>query len=132
MNPNSNPNLPAEPPWIAFHRRLHDHADALEARGLADEATALRELTTAWWNEQEAWRGRLFELLRVHHEINNALVGIRGNAQLLMMGPAATLPGVKDRLEVALRETHRIQEAGAQIRELKSTLGGSAPREHAA
>lgn len=121
-----------EPPWISFHRRLHAHADDLEGRGRAADAAALRALATVWWTEQEEWRTRIHDTLRVHHDINNALVGIRGNAQLLMMGPAAEVPGVKDRLEVMLRETRRIQEAGSRLRELKTTLGGSAPLERTA
>ena len=122
----------AEPPWVTFYRRLLAHADDLDARGGDADAAALRALATVWWSEQEEWRARMFETLRVHHEINNALVGIRGNAQLLMMGPAAQVPGVKDRLEVMLRETRRIQEAGLKLRELKTTLGGASPLERAA
>jgi len=129
----SEPSSPAaEPPWVTFYRRLLTHADDLDARGGDADAAALRALAAAWWSEQEEWRARMFETLRVHHEINNALVGIRGNAQLLMMGPAAQVPGVKDRLEVMLRETRRIQEAGFKLRELKTTLGGAAPLERAA
>ena len=84
-----------DPPWVALHARLLERADALERERRAAEAAALRELVGSWWEEQEAWRLQLFELLRLHHDLNNALVGIRGNAQLMMMGPAVQLPGVQ-------------------------------------
>ena len=121
-----------DPPWIALHARLLEHIDGLEAEGRGEPATALRAVVDGWWVEQETWRLRLFELLRLHHDLNNALVGIRGNAQLMLMGTAVQTPGVKDRLEVMLRETSRIQEAAGRIRELKSTLGSAAPIDRAA
>ena len=60
--------------------------------------------------------------LGVHHDINNALVGVRGNAQLLLMGPAGQTPGARDRLEVVLRESDRIREAAHRLNALKSAL----------
>jgi len=117
----------SEPPWLGLHARLLEHIQALEAEGRSETAAELRAVVAGWWEEQETWRLRLFELLRLHHDLNNALVGIRGNAQLMLMGTAVQTPGVKDRLEVMLRETSRIQEAAGRIRELKSTLGSAAP-----
>lgn len=121
-----------EPPYVALHRRLLEQADALASSGQVRDAAALRTVVESWWRDQEEWRSAVFGTLRLHHEINNALVGVRGNAQLLMMGPAAELPGVRDRLEVVLRETSRIQEAAGRIRELKSALEGTAPADRAA
>jgi nitrogen-specific signal transduction histidine kinase len=68
----------------------------------------------------------------VHHEINNASVGVRGNAQLMLMQPAGQAPGVRERLEVVLRESGRIQEATVRLGELKGLLGRPVQRPHAA
>jgi len=62
----------------------------------------------------------------VYHDINNALVGVRGNAQLLLMGPAGAVPGARDRLEVVLRESDRIREAAHRLNALKSVLAALA------
>jgi nitrogen-specific signal transduction histidine kinase len=111
-------------PWRALHARLGDLAAALEQAGHADAARGLRDTTAAWWAEQSAWDLRCAQVLGAHHDINNALVGVRGHAQLLMMSPVAQQPGVRERLEVMLRESARIQEAAARIRELKQSFGG--------
>lgn len=123
--------LPA-PPWEALRGRLAAEAEALERAGQAAAAAALRAAAAAWWHEQSEWNARLAEALGVHHEINNALVGVRGNTQLLLMNAAGAAPGVRERLEVVLRESTRIQEAAARLRELKAVLGGRVPRPHAA
>jgi signal transduction histidine kinase len=59
---------------------------------------------------------RVNAALAVHHDIRNALTGVLGNAQLLLMGPAADLPGVRRRLESLIHEAER-------IRDLTDTLG---------
>jgi nitrogen-specific signal transduction histidine kinase len=79
-----------------------------------------------WWQEQLGWTGELARQLGVHHDINNALVGVRGNAQLLLMGPAGEVPGARDRLEVVLRESDRIREAAHRLNALKSVLAALA------
>jgi len=112
--------------------RFEREADALEAAGAGEAAGTLRDVVRDWWTEQQAWNQRLSEVLGVHHEINNALVGIRGNAQLLLMNPAVQQPGIRERLEVVLRESGRIQEATGCLRELKTRHGGSAPQTRAA
>jgi len=78
-----------------------------------------------WWEEQRRWEERLGQLLGVHHEINNALVGVRGNTQLLMLSEAAGTPAVRERLEVVIRESGRIRDAAVQLQELKAALHGS-------
>jgi len=122
----------ATPPWQPLKARLEAEADALEADGQAARAAALRAIVESWWAEQQRWSARAAEVLGVHHDINNALVGIRGNAQLLLMNPAVQQSGIRERLEVMLRESSRIQEATGRLRELKTGFGGSAPRAHAA
>lgn len=120
------------PPWAALKERLESEADALANAGDAAGAESLRALVGGWWSEQQAWDARLMSVLALHHDINNALVGVRGNAQLLMMNPATQQPGVRERLEVVLRESSRIQEAAGRIAELKAGLGGAASHRRAA
>jgi len=119
------PDADPAPPFDALCARLVEHARAIEAAGAAAEARDLLATLDGWRHELRAWNERLARALSVHHEINNALVGVRGNAQLLMMGPAATQPGVKERLEVVIRESKRIQEAAGRLRDIKASLGGA-------
>ena len=112
------------PTCEALCSRFMGHAEALAAAGNADGARALRAAVEVWRLAQEDWCARIARTLSLHHEINNALVGVRGNAQLLLMGPAGKQPEIRKRLEVVIRESARIQEAAARIRELKVALGG--------
>lgn len=118
--------------WENSRVRFEQEIVALEAAGAHAAAASLRALVQEWWTEQQAWNTRLAEVLGVHHEINNALVGIRGNAQLLLMNPAVQQQGIRDRLEVVLRESGRIQEATGRLRELKTGFGGAPPKSRAA
>jgi len=112
------------PPYTGLRARLDDCARDLRDRGQPEAAARLEALVSAWWAEQSEWDGRLMEMLRVHHDINNALVGVSGNAQLLMRDPVAAQAGVRERLEVMLREAGRIQAAAARLREAKYALAG--------
>ena len=118
--------------WEHSRVRFEQQIAALEAAGASEAAASLRALVQEWWTEQQAWNTRLTEVLGVHHEINNALVGIRGNAQLLLMNPAVQQQGIRDRLEVVLRESGRIQEATGRLSELKTGCGGAVPKSRAA
>ena len=120
------------PPFFRLHERLAEHVEALERNGDAQGAASLRTLVEAWWFEQEAWNARVRDVLGVHHEINNALVGVRGNTQLMLMDPSGPGPGARERLEVVLRESGRIQEVTLRLRDLKGVLGGPVPRSDAA
>jgi signal transduction histidine kinase len=122
----------APPPYALLRERLLELARGIEASGHAVEADSLRATVTSWWQEQQVWDARLAQSLALHHEINNALVGVRGNTQLLLMGPAGQQPGTRERLEVVIRETGRIQEAAGRLRELKFVVGGSGPSSLAA
>ena len=113
------------PPWERLHARLLACADERVAAGDAAGGRALRSTVEAWWEEQQRWNAEIAGLLGVHHEINNALVGVSGNAQLLLMGPAGQQPGVRERLEVVMRESQRIREAALQLRELRALLAGT-------
>ena len=81
---------------------------------------------------EELTRMGIDRVLSIHHEINNALVGIRGNTQLLLMAPVAEQPKVRERLEVVLRESTRIKDAAASIRELRLGVAGPGTSAHAA
>ena len=118
--------LPA-PPWLTLREHLLAQAEALEP-GSPEAAASLRGAIEDWWQAQRDWDLQAARLLGLHHDINNALVGVRGNAQLLMLGPAGGQPGVKERLEVVIRESERIQEAAARLRGLKAALDLDAVR----
>ena len=113
------------PPYAALRSRLLEQARARRERGDSEGAASLELVTESWWNDQCAWNGRLVDLLRLHHDIRNALVGVSGNAQLLMRDPIAQRPEVRQRLEVMLRESGRIQFAAGRLRELKVALEGA-------
>ena len=132
MTAGERPSQPGAPPHARLLEPLTAAADALERAGAAESAAMLRATVSAWWEEQQHWNARLAETLGVHHEINNALVGVRGNAQLILMSPAAQAPAIRERLEVVLRESGRIQEAAARLRDLKQVLGGNVPGARAA
>jgi signal transduction histidine kinase len=131
-----SPDLPQEglppPPFERLRERLIEEALAREHAGDPAAAAALRTIIEQWWSEQDIWNARVREVLGVHHEINNALVGVRGNAQLMLMNTSGQAPGVRERLEVVLRESGRIQEATARLRDLKTVLGSPVHRPRAA
>lgn len=131
--PSPEPGLPA-PPWPAFHADLVELARGLASAGDETGAARLRSLTERWWVAQREWTDSLAELLRVHHDINNALVGVGGNAQLLMMGPVGQEPKGRGRLEVILREAGRIEQVARRLGDLRAQLraepgSGGATRE---
>ena len=129
--PLPEPGLPA-PPWSAFRADLVELARGLAAAGDETGAARLNALTERWWDAQREWTESLAGLLRVHHDINNALVGVGGNAQLLLMSPAGQEPKGRGRLEVILREAARIEQAARRLGDLRTQLraelhsGGSA------
>ncbi|HVP15592.1 MAG TPA: hypothetical protein VMS88_08600 [Terriglobales bacterium] len=110
------------PPGTALRDRVLAVARRIEEAGCPGEARELREALEAWGHEQFGWTGEVARQLGVHHEINNALVGVRGNVQLLLMGPAADAPGARDRLQVVLRESDRIRDAAVRLHALKAAL----------
>jgi len=124
------PSLKA-PSYVALHARMMAGIASLEAENHGG-AGAVREAIEEWWRAQQEWNDQLAQLLGMYHEINNALVGIRGNAQLLQMGPVAQHPGVKERLEVVIRESQRIHDAIGRLREAKAALVGPNPASRAA
>src|SRR5262245_38865267 len=116
------PPAPAAPPWERLHAELLAYADDRAAAGDTAFSAALRATVESWWEEQRRWNQEAATLLGVHHEINNALVGVSGNAQLLLLGPAGQQPGVRERLEVVVRESERIRDAALKLRGLRALL----------
>jgi len=86
-------------------------------------AAVLHALVESWWHEQQAWDEDLRQALMVNHEINNALVGVSGNVQLLLMSQVGLQPGFRERLEVILREAARVERASRGLGETKARLG---------
>jgi len=117
-------------PGAQFRARMLTLADRLADAGKGEAAAELREALDAWWLDQQMeWERSLAGLGDLHHEINNALVGVRGNAQLLLQGHAAREARVRDRLEVIIRESGRIEKATQRLREVgraPSTTGRAA------
>lgn len=132
MSPETPLSGLTPPPFGRLRERLLDQVVDRERAGDSAGASALREAVDSWWAEQEAWNQKVRDTLSIHHEINNALVGVRGNTQLMLMNPAGHAPGVREKLEVVLRESGRIQEATARLRDLKAVLGSPVQRPHAA
>ena len=120
------------PPSAALHARMIAALAAVEAEQGGDGARELRAALEELWRAQQEWNAHLAELFGAHHEINNALVGIRGNAQLILRSPVAEQPGVRERLEVVIRESQRIQEAVARLGDARSAFLGSDPASRAA
>lgn len=118
------------PPWNELRERLLERADEIAAADPAG-AAVLRALVEAWWEEQQEWNAALLQELRLHHEINNALVGVSGNAQLLLLSPMAQQPALRERLEVVLRESTRIEYAARRLRALKSAFDDGNGGHHA-
>lgn len=120
------------PPWEVLRDRLEEAAAAMERAGSHEHAEAIRRIVAEWQRDQDEWNRRVGEVLGAHHDINNALVGVRGNAQLMQRNPSGQVPGIRERLEVVLRESGRIQEASARLGDLKAVLVRPVGRPHAA
>lgn len=118
--------LPA-PPWDAFHDVLAALARDLAAAGDETGGARLAVVTERWWAEQCAWADAVAERMKVHHDINNALVGVSGSAQLLLIGPAGADRKTRERLEVILRESGRITQAVRSLGELRAQLKREPP-----
>jgi signal transduction histidine kinase len=123
MHPTSpEPSVLATPPWVALRDRLLDHAARLSASGDAAGAAVLHAMVEGWWREQAAWSATAREVLRATHEINNALVGVSGSAQLLLLGPLGQQNGVRERLQVVMRESERVERAVQRLQLLRSAF----------
>jgi signal transduction histidine kinase len=127
MNPTPLPNsAPDDLPRPGIDHELEAIAAILRTRagdaGANELAERVEQVGLRLAEETDSLKRRLLSSLSVNHDINNALVGVVGNAQLLGLGPAAALPGVKERLEVIARESNRIKQATLKLSELKQAL----------
>ena len=111
--------------------RPYLESPARETKGLAEElarcgdgesAQKVRQLAIRVEDWETALRDRVGEALSTHHDLNNALTGVLGNAQLLLMGPAAEVPGAKKRLELLVHEAERIRDAACRLCDLRYEL----------
>jgi signal transduction histidine kinase len=123
--------IPAPEPCVPGGNRsapaIHDLAERLRARGEPEMAEELERVIRQFIEETLACQRRIGESLSVTHDMNNALVGVYGNAQLLGLGPASAIPGVKERLEVIVHEAARIRDAILCLTELKAELTRGEP-----
>jgi signal transduction histidine kinase len=118
-----NGPVPSTPPWHALRARLLERSEAMRAAGDGAGAALLHAIVESWWQEQQLWDSALREALMANHEINNALVGVSGNVQLLLMSAIGRHPGVRERLETVLREAGRVERATRNLAERKAQLG---------
>ena len=116
------------PPWETLRERLLERAEGMRAAGDEAGAAVLHALVEEWWGEQQEWTEVLCEALRANHEINNALVGVSGNVQLLLLSPTGQEPGVRERLQTILREAGRVERAIRGLQETKARLGLTSER----
>jgi signal transduction histidine kinase len=120
-------DLPA-PPFAPLRERLAALAKDLRTGGSDAHARSLEDVAGAWWKEQEAWNAALDLRLRAAHEINNALVAVKGNAQILLLGSWGSDPEARPRLETIIREAGRISEIAGRLREFRHRMEGTEGR----
>ena len=118
-NPEELPRATRDAELEALIALLRERTGDAPARELAERLEAAADRLA---EDLDSLKRLLLASLSVNHDINNALVGVVGNAQLLGLGPAAALPGVKERLEVITRESNRIKQATMKLSELKQAL----------
>ena len=101
---------------------LEEIAMQLERSSLPRYADQLRGVATRIAAQEREFKDRVREVLAIHHEVNNALTGVLGNAQLLQMSPAAADPATKKRLDALSREAQRIRDIITILREFRRQL----------
>lgn len=124
MIPDARGAALPHPPYERLRQGVLAFAATLRGAGDETQARALEDMVERWWDEQAAWNAAFANRLRLYHEINNALVGVRGNAQLLLLGPVGNEPDVRQRLEVVIRESTRIKEAANVLRQIREAFPG--------
>jgi nitrogen-specific signal transduction histidine kinase len=132
MTPDDARDALPPPPYGSLREGLLGFAATLRGAGDANVADRIESMIEQWWTEQQTWNDTFSNRLRLYHEINNALVGVRGNAQLLLLGPLGEEPELRERLEVMIRESTRIKEAANRLRELREEFPGPGDASRAA
>jgi signal transduction histidine kinase len=97
-------------------------ADWLEGRGDREGAERVRALADHLIEWEAQVTRQAGEALAVHHDIRNALTGVLGNAQLVLMGPGADVPGVRRRLESLVHEAERIKDITDRLHQARAGL----------
>lgn len=124
MTADPNPVPLPPPPYDGLREGVLRFAETLRGAGDANGAHTLESMIERWSDAQAEWNEAFANRLRLYHEINNALVGVRGNAQLLLLGPLGDEPDVRQRLEVVIRESTRIKEAASVLRQIREDYPG--------
>lgn len=132
MNENGTNEALPQPPFEPLREQLLELVNTLRRGGDEEGASALENTVARWWQDQGNWNEALCRCLHMYHEINNALVGVRGNAQLLLMGPLGSEPETRARLEVVIRESSRIKEAAGRLRDIRNRIETPANGKHVA
>jgi len=132
VTPDAPEDALPRPPYEPLRDGLLGFAATLRGAGDTACAEQLEAMIRTWWSDQQAWNDTFANRMRLYHEINNALVGVRGNAQLLLLGPLGEEPGMRQRLEVIIRESTRIKEAASRLRELREAWNGPGSASRAA
>jgi len=94
----------------------------LEGRGETEAAERVRALADHLIEWEAQVTRQASEALAVHHDIRNALTGVLGNAQLVLMGPGAEVPGVRRRLESLVHEAERIKDITDRLHQARAEL----------
>jgi signal transduction histidine kinase len=97
-------------------------AASLEARGDHEGAERVRALADHLVEWEAQVTREAGDALAVHHDIRNALTGVLGNAQLVLMGPGAEVPGVRRRLESLVHEAERIKDITDRLHQARAEL----------
>src|SRR5262245_48091586 len=97
-------------------------AEWLESNGQPEAAERVRGLADHLIEWEAQVTRQVGEALSVHHDIRNALTGVLGNAQLVLMGPGADVPGVKRRLESLVHEAERIKDITDRLHRARADL----------
>ena len=111
-------------------------AEWLEGKNQPEAAERVRALSDHLIEWEARVTRQVGEALAVHHDIRNALTGVLGNAQLVLMGPGAEVPGVKRRLESLIHEAERIKDITDRLHRARADLlaaeSGASPTDGAA
>ncbi|HKA24409.1 MAG TPA: histidine kinase dimerization/phospho-acceptor domain-containing protein [Candidatus Eisenbacteria bacterium] len=94
----------------------------LEGRGEHEAAGRVRALADRLGEWEAQVTRQVVDTLAVHHDIRNALTGVLGNAQLVLMGPGAEVPGVRRRLESLVHEAERIKDITDRLHQARAGL----------
>jgi signal transduction histidine kinase len=114
VNPAPTPSRPSD--------EAAELASWLDSNGQPEAAERVRVLADHLIEWEAEVTRQASEALAVHHDIRNALTGVLGNAQLVLMGPGAEVPGVRRRLESLVHEAERIKDITDRLHQARAGL----------